>query len=193
MTNTKKMNEEEMLTLKAVLLYILKCSSEMDKSVYFVAKVAFLAQQKHLSKYLCPLFEDKIVALRFGPVPSNLYDALKIARGDEKARLYHKDDNLHLVYNSISFCDESFSANEEPDMDFLSSAAIECIDEALSIVSKMSFNEIVAATHTNEWQRAFNDTKNKTMNILEIAKDGGADENSLFYLKENMELDTLLM
>ena len=86
---------EETLTLKAVVLYILKNGkTRASHTVYYIVKTAFVAQQKHLAKYLCPLFEDNIMALQFGPVPSNIYDALKIARGDAKTMNFHTNDDL---------------------------------------------------------------------------------------------------
>lgn len=191
--NNNTMNREDALTLKAVVLYILKnCSQHVSRNVYYIVKTAYIAQQKHLAKYLCPLFEDRIAALQFGPVPSNIYDALKIARGDANAMYFHRNDDLHLVYDSISFSDEIFSANESPDMSFLSPSAIDCINEALSEVSEMTFDQIVNATHGEEWSRAYHDPYSKQMNYLAIAKEGGADDASLPYLKENLELDGML-
>lgn len=191
--NKNTMNKEETLTLKAVVLYILKnCPIRVNRNVYYIVKIAFVAQQKHLAKYLCPLYEDKIVALQFGPVPSNIYDALKIARGDSNTMYFHRNDDLHLIFDSISFCDEVYTANEEPDMDYLSPSAVECINEAISEISKMDFVQIVNATHGEEWTRAYNSLCGKNMSYLAIAKEGGADESSISYLKENLELDSLL-
>ncbi len=187
------MTREETLTLKAIVLYILKNgTTRASHTVYYIVKIAFVAQQKHLAKYLCPLFEDKIMALQFGPVPSDIYDALKIARGDANAMYYHRNDDLHLIYDSISFSDEIFTADENPDMNYLSPSAIECLDEALKTVSSMTFEEIVNATHGDEWTRAYNNQDSKDMNCLAIAKEGGADEASIPYLKENLELDSML-
>ncbi len=187
------MNRDDILTLKAVILYILKnCSAHVSRNVYYIVKTAFVAQQKHLAKYLCPLFEDKIIALQFGPVPSNIYDVLKIARGDSNAMYFHRNDDLCLVYDSISFCDEVFTANEDPDMNYLSTSAVECIDEALREVSEMTFDQIVRTTHGEEWTRAFNNPNCKEMSYLAIAKEGGANDSSISYLKENLELDSSL-
>lgn len=187
------MNKEDAFTLKAVVLYILKnCSDYVRRNVYYIVKTAFVAQQKHLAKYLCPLYEDKIAALQFGPVPSNLYDALKIARGDANTMYFHNNDNLHLVYDSILFQDETFYSDEDPDMNYLSASAVECIDEALKVVSAMSFEEIINTTHSEEWARVFKDPNTRFMDYLAIAKEGGADETSLSYIKDNLELDELL-
>ena len=187
------MNREETLTLKAVVLYILKNGkTRASHTVYYIVKTAFVAQQKHLAKYLCPLFEDNIMALQFGPVPSNIYDALKIARGDAKTMNFHTNDDLHLIYDAISFNDEVFTAVEGPDMTYLSPSAIECLDEAIKAVSSMTFDEIVNTTHGNEWTRAFKNQGDKNMSYLAIAKEGGIDELSIPYLKENLEFDRLL-
>lgn len=187
------MTREETLTLKAIVLYILKNGkTRASHTVYYIVKTAFVAQQKHLAKYLCPLFEDKIMALQFGPVPSDIYDALKIARGDANTMYFHRSDDLHLIYDSISFNDEIFTADENPDMTYLSPSAIECIDEALNTVSSMTFEEIVNATHGEEWTRAYNNQGSKNMSYLAIAKEGGVDESSIQYLKENLELDCML-
>ena len=105
---------------------------------------------------------------------------------------FHRNDDLHLVFDSISFCDEIYTANEEPDMNYLSPSAIECIDEALNEVSKMTFDQIVNATHGEEWTRAYNNQGSKNMSYLAIAKEGGADDTSISYLKENLELDCML-
>ena len=187
------MSREDTLVLKAVVLYILKNStSSMKHSVYHLVKTAFLAQQKHLAKYLCPMFNDRIVALQFGPVPSDIYNALKIARGDDKARSFNLNEHLHLVYDAVAFDEEAFEALEEPDLDYLFDASVECLDEALRQVSEMSFEKILNVTHKGEWLRAYENPVDKTMNYIAIAEEGGADEASLAYLKESMDVDAML-
>jgi|LSQX01.3.fsa_nt_gb uncharacterized phage-associated protein len=187
------MIKDDALTLKAVVLYILKnCSECVSSNIYFIVKTAFIAHQKHLAKYLSPMYEDKIAALQFGPVPSNIYDALKIARGDGNTMYFHRKDYLHLVYDAIFFSEESYSAKENPDMDYLSVSAIECLDEAMEEVSKMTFDKILKATHGDEWARVFNDQELRYMDNIAIAKEGGADESAISYLNENQEIDDLL-
>ncbi|MFA5768547.1 MAG: Panacea domain-containing protein [Bacteroidales bacterium] len=189
----KNMNRDDALTLKAVVLYILKnCSAHVSRNIYHIVKTAFLAHQKHLAKYLCPMYEDKFVALQFGPVPSNIYDALKIARGDANTMYFHRNDDLHLVYDSVSFKDEFYTAKEEPDINFLSTSAIECLNQALEEVSGMNFDQIMNATHGAEWTRVYNNPDLRFMNYLAIAQEGGADDSAISYLKENQEIDDML-
>ena len=188
------MSGDDIMILKAALLYIIKKSEEKRRDVYNIVKTAFFAQQIHLSKSGSPLFNDEICALPFGPVPSQIYHILKLARGDEKEMSFHLTDGLKDVADSIGWKDEFYFAKEEPDLDYLSQSDISSLDEAIERVSKMSFNEIVYGTHGREWERAFNSKKSgkKVMDILKIAEEGGADESTLAYLKEYLELEKAL-
>ena len=186
--------EHDILTLKAVLLYIIgKWSGTQKCDVYHIVKAAFYAQKYHLARYLYPLYKDTIVALPYGPAPSDIYDALKIARGDASAIRYHQHDGLIQVASPVNFDSEVFSTDEKPDMDYLSRSQVECLDDALQTVGKMSFNEIVSTTHQQEWQRAFNDHNSKKMDMVAIAREEGADETSLAYLRESIALDEALV
>lgn len=188
------MNKDDIMILKATLLYIIKKSEEKRRDVYWIVKTAFYAQQIHLSASGIPLFKDDICALQFGPVPSCMYDVLKMARGDESEVEYHKTDGLFEVSSSIGWQDERFFAKEDPDLDYLSESDIQSLDEAIARVSQMSFNDIYSDTHGKEWERAYNSKKGgrKVMDILKIAEEGGADKATLAYLKDYLELEQAL-
>ena len=185
-------DKNEISTLKAVLLYIINGWNGTQKcDVYHIVKAAFYAQEFHLVRYMRPLCKDNIIALPYGPAPSSVYDALKIARGDAKAIAYHEGDGLVEVAAPIVFSDEIFSTEEKPDMDFLSRSQVECLDAALQKVGEMSFDELVSHTHQSEWKRASR-TPSKRMDLLAIAREGGADESAIDYMKQSLELDKAL-
>lgn len=77
-------------------------------------------------------------------------------------------------------------------MDYLSPSQLDCLDKALNEVGQMDFNEILNTTHQEEWRRAFNDPNSKEMNPIAIAREAGADDAALEYLKNNIELDKAL-
>lgn len=187
------MSSDDIMILKAALLYIIKNSEASRRDVYGIVKTAFYAQQIHLAKSGSPLFHDEICALPFGPVPSSIYNILKMARGDEREMAFHVNDGLREVSDSIGWKDELYFAKEEPDMDFLSETDIQSLKEAIAHVSKMSFNDIFSDTHGPEWERVFHSKKGKkVMDIVKIAEEGGADESTLAYLKEYIELEKAL-
>lgn len=188
------MNRDDILILKANLLYIIKKSEANRRDVYGIVKTAFYAQQIHMANTGSPLFYDEICALPFGPVPSSMYDILKMARGDEREMDFHVNDGLLEVSDSIGWKDERYFAKEDPDLDFLSESDIQSLDEAIARVSKMSFDDIYSDTHGKEWERAFYSNKKgkKVMDLVKIAEEGGADESTLAYLKDYIELDKAL-
>ena len=186
------MRTDDILKIKAVLLYIIQNSNSDRHDVYSIVKTAYYAQQFHFAKWALPIFKDKIAALKFGPVPSTIYDILKISRGDASALRFHKNDTLHLVSEAIGFEDESFIAKEMPDMDFLSISEIECLNAAITKVASMGFGEIANDTHGEEWSRVWNDSSLHFMDNLRIAKEGGADDATVCYLKEALILDEIL-
>ena len=71
------MTTDDMLKLKAVTLYILKQCGELDFIHLF--KILYFAERQHYATYGKHLVKDTFCALERGPVPSFLYDAVKVA------------------------------------------------------------------------------------------------------------------
>lgn len=182
------MKTEDALTIKAVLLYIINNSGSDRRDVYSIVKTAYYAQQLHFVKWALPIYEDRIAALQFGPVPSDIYNILRLARGEEKERCFLQKNGLDIVAEAIDFDNENFIAKEEADIRYLSRSAIGCLDEAIAKVARMNFGDIVKETHGAEWNRAYHDSTSKVMNDLNIAREGGADDSIVEYLRENLEL-----
>lgn len=191
-----KRTKEEILTLKAVVLYIIENSEPEHRDVYSIVKTAFYAQQIQFANSGMPLFKDDICALPFGPVPSDIYHVLKIARGDQEEIEFHKNDGLIEIARAIGFDSEAFCTKENPDMDYLSKSDVDAIDAAIKRVSEMSFDDIVKDTHSQEWERVFNGGKGKkgrkVMDNINIAKEGDATPEMLEYLKEYFALESAL-
>lgn len=185
------MRTDDILKIKAVLLYIIQNSNSDRHDVYSIVKTAYYAQQFHFAKWALPIFKDKIAALPFGPVPSTIYDILKVARGETGIKRFYKGTPIQLATDAIGFEYESFQAKESVDMDFLSVSEIECLNEAIAKVASMNFAEIKDDTHGEEWKRAFNGSCH-IMDDLAIAKEGGADDTIVCYLKEALTIDEIL-
>lgn len=185
-----RLEKDDILVIKAVLLYILTHSEDGKRDIYSLVKSAYYAQQNHLAQYGTPLFKDCICALPFGPVPSNIYNVLKMARGDFRELSYHKADDMHLASDAIAFKAERYSAKEDPDLDFLSQSDIECLNYGIGKVAGMSFSQIMDDTHGQEWSRAYNSGSFlKEMDIRNIAKEGNASDDALQYLEDFLETE----
>lgn len=191
MNKGMKLHKEEMLVIKAVLLYILEnCKDRRD--VYSIVKTAYYAQRAHFVKYSTPLFMDNIIAMKFGPVPSVIYNVLRLARGDESVLAYKQGD-LDIAKRGIRFDNEEFYPTESPDLKYLSKSDIECLDCAIKKVSSMDFSTIVSDTHEAEWNRVYNSkSSNKIMDNINIARESGADDDGLSYLQDYYDIDKSL-
>ena len=182
------MRIDNILTIKAVLLYILQNSNAKRRDVYSIIKTAYYAQQIHFVKWALPIYKDQIVALPFGPVPSTIYDILKVSSGDTVVESFYKGIPINLAAEAIGFEYEPFIAKEDADMNFLSVSEIECLNEAIAKVASMNFAEIKNGTHSQEWKRAFSASCHIMDNIA-IAKEGGADDTIICYLRDRLDLD----
>ena len=187
----KIMRTDDILKIKAVLLYIIQNSNADRHDVYSIVKTAYYAQQIHFAKWALPIYKDKIAALPFGPVPSTIYDILKVSRGETSIERFYKGIPISLVTEAIGFEYESFIAKENADINFLSISEIECLNEAIAKVASMNFAEIKNDTHGQEWKRAFNDPCHFMDNIA-IAKEGGADDSIVDYLMDTLVLEEVL-
>ena len=185
------MRTDDILKIKAVLLYIIQNSNDDRHDVYSIVKTAYYAQQIHFAKWALPIYKDKIAALPFGPVPSTIYDILKVSRGEIGIERFYNGIPINLATEAIGFKYESFIAKEDVDMNVLSVSEIECLNEAIAKVASMNFAEIKKDTHGQEWQRAFNDSCH-IMNNIAIAKEGGADDSIIDYLMDTLDLEEVL-
>lgn len=93
--------KEDIFTIKTILLYIIKNSSDNRHDVYSIVKTAYYAQQRHFVKWALLIFRDKISELPFGPVPSTLYNILRLSRGEEKQRFYLKKRGVDKVASAL--------------------------------------------------------------------------------------------
>lgn len=186
------MREPDIQRIKAVMLYILNKMPDGTRDVYHIVKTAFYAQKNHFVKYALPLFNDRISALPFGPVPSLMYNILRVARGESQPYRFCDDRVLSRIAATINYQDESFTANEQPDMECLSKSNIECLDEAIKEVSRMKFDKLMANTHGAEWTRAFYNSTNHKMDDLNIARENGASQEVLGYLADSLAINELL-
>ena len=125
-----------------------------------------------------------------------------ILRSEDVKRLWLLPSSINLVAAdnrvlsriaaAIDYQDESFTANEQPDMECLSKSNIECLDEAIGEVSRMRFDKLMAKTHGAEWTRAFHNPTSHKMDDLSIARESGASEEVLAYLADSLEIDKAL-
>lgn len=172
--------EKAVASIKLVLKN-LNGSSDFHK----LFKILYFAEQKHLSKYGSPIFADRFIAMKNGPVPSNIYDLLKIIRGDSIF------SNPILNFSKdFAIRDDYFVTilHNELDLEVFSESEIECLSESIEENKLLDFFTLTSKSHDSAWAHSERDDE---MSVFEIAKAGGANDELVKYIAVNLENEHL--
>lgn len=148
-----------------------------------IFKILYFADQKHIVRYGRPIIGDHYIAMKDGPVPSHIYEMIKIVRGDslfEDIKGYRQflEIKTHYVY-----------PKQTPDMENFSESEIECIDESLEENKYLTFRQLREKSHDQAYYKA---KKDDTISFIEIAKVAGAQPGIIDYMKTVAENEALL-
>lgn len=131
---------------RAAILWILQKTHSAD--LHLVLKTCYFGDKDHLNKFDRPIFGATYRAMKFGPVPIEIYEMLK---GESIWLPEINSDRYPWVLEGyfVRLLD-----NSVPDFDVLSESDMNCLGESLAKSSEMTFNERTAATHGPDWQAA---------------------------------------
>ena len=139
---------------------------------YSILKILYFAEKRHISTYGRTITGDKIVALKYGPVPSSSYDIIK-------------DFNLYKDYFEIT--DESLNnirAKVLPNMDVFSESDIECLKLAISENIDLPFGKLKDKSHDEAYDWTIANLGEKSAIPYEkIALSGGASNDMIDYIR----------
>lgn len=186
------MTKDDILKLKAVTLYILTECRGLDPLHLF--KILYFADTAHLAKYGRRITNDVFCALPKGPVPSGLYDALKAIKGK---RLSRKNANLQVITDALLSDEDTLLnyviyPNEVADMDELSKSDIECITKSIEENYYLPFDELSNKSHALAWTVAHDTKPNSPIDVLLMAKEAGATDDMIEYIKEDIHLNSII-
>lgn len=127
-----------------VLLYVARRCPDMYKAL----KVVYFADRQHLARYGRLIAGDQYVAMSHGPVPSGLYDIIKLVRGDVALEVN--------VAAKAAFTMDGYNIipSREPNLDVLSESDQECLAESISMYGDKSFSELKRLSHDSAFAAA---------------------------------------
>ncbi len=116
-------------------------------TLHMIAKVLFYADKAHLNAFGRPIIGDEYTAMRYGPVPSGVYDILK------------KDPFYLEAIGADGYPFEVrgpyVEGKEKPDMSVFSDSDIEALETALTENRDLSFMALTEKSHKDPaWDRA---------------------------------------
>lgn len=172
--------------LLVAILFVLREFEGHILDFHKLVKILYFADQKHLAEYGRPILGDRYIAMKNGPVPSTVYDILKGLRGDAMIVHYRVKAFSQFLTHENKYHIKATSLDAH--FDLLSESEIECLLLSISENKDLNFNQLTEKSHDSAWEHAENDE----MDILSIAKAGGADEEMLKYIALNAENESLL-
>ena len=160
-------------TLNA-LLYV--ANRVQRKDFHKIFKVIYFADRQHLADWGRPITGDTYIAMEAGPVPSRMYDMLKIVRGDsyvsdtEGLGQYFQVENWMYVRPLVDADLNKLSANEQ-----------EALSDAIAKYASLSYDEIKEKSHDVAWCSTARDF---AINWDSIAREAGLDEADVACLQD---------
>lgn len=148
---------------RAAILYT--ASKVAQPSFHKLSKLFYFADRLHLERFGSLMFCAEYWALRYGPVPMQVYRLMTAVRNNIQLQT-----DMGFAVEKIDI--EGHSAPvvrplEAPDLDELSDAILECLDESITLYADKSFDELTELSHDSAWQSVESD---EVMHIELIAK-----------------------
>lgn len=172
---------DKVKTLNALLFVANRVSR---KDFHKIFKIIYFADRQHLMDWGRPITGDTYIAMDAGPVPSRLYDMLKIVRGDsympdaEGLGQYFQVENWMYV-----------KPLQDADLNKLSANEQEALQNAINKYAGLSYDEIKEKSHDVAWRSTARDFSIKWD---DIAREAGLNGEEMEYLKEFSHLETAL-
>lgn len=172
------MNNSEWQKLKEVVLYILNNTGGLD--YYCIFKVLYFADREHLMRYGTRIIADDFCALPHGPVPMNLYNAIRNKQDERIA------DVMEFAGDDAS---NVFLPKRDFNADYLSKSDLSCLDHSIEENAKLSFSELKEKSRDGAYNQAGHC---RPISAVEMARAAGASEAMLEYIREQQEIEDFL-
>lgn len=153
-------------TDKIVEAIIFVASKVPQPTLHKISKMFWFADKLHLERYGFALSDDTYHAMPDGPVPSKIYDILKLAK---KEKQFVTGVNTDSVRSALAVLDDgrTVQVKRSADTDYLSEAEIECLVEAMETHGHKSFKQLSDETHDSAWRSV---ARNSPIPLREIVK-----------------------
>ena len=172
---------DKVKTLNA-LLYV--ANRVQRKDFHKIFKIIYFADRQHLADWGRPITGDTYIAMDAGPVPSRLYDMLKIVRGDSYLADTEGLGKFFQVENWMYV-----KPLQDADLDQLSPNEQEALSDAIMKYAGLSFDEIKDKSHDVAWRSTARDF---SISWDSIAREAGLDCEELECVNEYARLEAAL-
>jgi uncharacterized phage-associated protein len=135
------------------VLYIIENGTQ--PTFHHVSKVLYFADKEHLERYGRFICGDSYIAMKNCPVPSGIYDLLKLARGDLSPIFYPPQEIIDSIHQAIGILGRySIINRRKSDTEMFSESDIECLNNSIKKYGNLSFSQLTELSHDKAWESA---------------------------------------
>src|ERR1700761_3237212 len=150
-------SKTDIALILAPALYILnRTGNKLNKHKLF--KILYFADKEHIAKYGRTFTGEPYIAMANGPVPSRLYDYIKLVEGKNRLPIpsdFVEEVKVHLGIEAPYWIIGRTNVN----MDFLSRSATKSLDHSIETYKDKTFGELSDLSHDEAWKAANQNTE----------------------------------
>ena len=120
-------------------------------NLHSISKMLYLSDKLHLQEYGRLICGDRYIAMAYGPVPSAIYDMMKVAACRKSIDVDWDEIILDAMRVEHG---RNVIPKRECNLDMLSESEIDCIKNAIAEYGHKSFGELTDITHDSAWEAA---------------------------------------
>lgn len=128
---------------------ILFIAKQLPNPTYHsISKMFYLSDKLHLQEYGRLICGDRYIAMEYGPVPSAIYDMMKVAATEKSIDV----DWDEIIREAMSVKHgREIIAKRNGELDMLAESEVECIKQTIVQYGNKSFGELTDITHDSAW------------------------------------------
>ena len=174
--------------LAELVLFILGKTGGVD--FYHAFKILYFAEMKHLAKWGSGIVPDEFCALKYGPVPTRLYDAVKELNNP---RMILSEELSEVIQFAGEDATDVLLPKREADLKYISKSEIEALEQSIEENKSLTFGQLMRKSHDEAWEEANRRTNGtNVISPVSMARVLNADDAMLEYIEEQMQIESAL-
>lgn len=174
--------------LTELVLFILGKTGGVD--FYHAFKILYFAEMKHLAKWGSGIVPDEFCALKYGPVPTQLYDAVKELN---HPRMILSEELSEVIQFAGEDAPNVLLPKRDANLKYLSKSEIEALEQSIEENESLTFGQLMRKSHDEAWEEANRRTNGtNVISPVSMARVLNADDAMLEYIEEQMQIESAL-
>ncbi|MDE6368999.1 MAG: SocA family protein [Muribaculaceae bacterium] len=174
--------------LTELVLFILGKTGGVD--FYHAFKILYFAEMKHLAKWGTGVVPDEFCALKYGPVPTQLYNAVKELN---HPRMILSEELSEVIQFAGEDAPNVLLPKREANLKYISKSEREALEQAIEENESLTFGQLMRKSHDEAWGEANRRTNGTNIiSPVSMARVLNADDAMLEYIEEQMQIESVL-